>query len=329
MSSTLVTTNGLNSTGLLDVQPMTVELREAEAGVERELQEAKQRFSAAGEWLKKIKDRKLYRADGYGTFGEYTQQRWGFSRQHAYRLIGASEVVECLPGVTIENERTARELARLKTPEGQLDVEAARQVIEEAPGASVRELQSIIDERLLKDKKLNWVSAFTSSESVEWYTPKAYVEAAHEVMGGIDLDPASCLKANQTVRSTRYFTKEDDGLQHDWPGRVWLNPPYGGTCPNFIEKLIEQYEAGVIQEAITLLNAHSTDTNWFKPLWEYTLCFTDHRIKFVHPDEMEKTSSTHGSVFVYLGPNAGKFDDVFSQFGPVVERRRPRPERGP
>ena len=90
MSSTLVTTSGLNATGLIDAsgQPTTMveELREAEAGVESELQGIKQGFSALGEWLKKIKDRKLYKVDGYGTFGEYTQQRWGFSRQHAYRL---------------------------------------------------------------------------------------------------------------------------------------------------------------------------------------------------------------------------------------------------
>src|SRR5262249_14971473 len=45
----------------------------------------------------------------------------------------------------------------------------------------------------------------------EWYTPPEYVEAARDVLGGIDLDPASNHLAQATVRATRYFTKQDDG----------------------------------------------------------------------------------------------------------------------
>lgn len=67
-----------------------------------------------------------------------------------------------------------------------------------------------------------------SSESAEWYTPAAIVDAAREVMVGIDLDPASCLEANATVRAERIYTLADDGLSKPWVARtVWLNPPYG------------------------------------------------------------------------------------------------------
>jgi hypothetical protein len=73
-------------------------------------------------------------------------------------------------------------------------------------------------------------SASFSSASAEWYTPAPYIEAAREVLGAIDLDPASSAQANATVRATAFFSKDDDGLARDWSGRAFLNPPYGKTA---------------------------------------------------------------------------------------------------
>lgn len=51
-----------------------------------------------------------------------------------------------------------------------------------------------------------------TSGDVEYYTPAFIVEAAREVLGGrIELDPASCDFANQTVKARRIFT--DPGLE--------------------------------------------------------------------------------------------------------------------
>jgi DNA N-6-adenine-methyltransferase (Dam) len=75
-----------------------------------------------------------------------------------------------------------------------------------------------------------------SQGSNEWYTPPWCIEAALAVMGGIDLDPASCALANETVKAARYYDKTMNGLEQPWsidgrPSRVWLNPPYGLTVP--------------------------------------------------------------------------------------------------
>jgi hypothetical protein len=70
------------------------------------------------------------------------------------------------------------------------------------------------------------------SKSNEWYTPSEYIEAARLVMGSIDLDPASCEYANETVMAGEYFNKEDDGLSQSWFGNIWLNPPYGRVGGN-------------------------------------------------------------------------------------------------
>jgi hypothetical protein len=56
-------------------------------------------------------------------------------------------------------------------------------------------------------------------------------------------------------------------------------------------------------QAVVLINAHATETDWFRPMWDHVLCFTDHRISFLRGDSGVATGSTHGSVFVYLGPN--------------------------
>jgi len=158
--------------------------------------------------------------------------------------------------------------------------------------------------------------AVLQSGTPEWWTPKKYIDAIHKVMGGIDLDPASCEEANKTVMAKQFYSPEDDGLSKEWGGRVFLNPPYGEEGPPFIEKLYNSL--GPVTEAIILINSRSTDAEWFQPLFHGVICFTDHRIDFNSPNKKE-TSSTHGSCFVYFGLNKKKFAEVFKGFGNIVK----------
>lgn len=67
--------------------------------------------------------------------------------------------------------------------------------------------------------------------TAEHYTPQWLADIAHDVMGGINLDPSSCEEANRTIGADDYFTKEQDGLQQAWGtygARVFINPP--GQC---------------------------------------------------------------------------------------------------
>lgn len=157
-----------------------------------------------------------------------------------------------------------------------------------------------------------------SSNENDWYTPEKYIEAARAVLGAIDLDPASCKLANKTVKAKKFYTIQDDGLHLPWKGRLWMNPPYGRLAGEFVGRLLLEYEAGEVDAAILLVNSNCTDTDWFQPLWDHRLCFTNHRIEFVHPTRERKSGSTHGSVFVYLGKNRKKFLAEFAQFGRTV-----------
>jgi phage N-6-adenine-methyltransferase len=160
-----------------------------------------------------------------------------------------------------------------------------------------------------------------SSLSTEWYTPEVFAEAARTVLGQIDLDPASCEEANATIRAARYYTEADNGLSLPWKGTIWLNPPYSGQAGAFVTRLAECHAAGEVTAGIALITALTTDTNWFRQLWDHTLCFTYGRIQF---NGEGGSSNTAGSVFIYLGPDPGLFQRVFEQFGAVVERRRRR-----
>ena len=163
-----------------------------------------------------------------------------------------------------------------------------------------------------------------SSESNEWYTPPLYIRSVRNVLGQIDLDPCSCEKANQTVMAERIFTIEDQSENLEWYGRVFMNPPYGVTDGKesraglFCRKLISEYEAGRVTEAIILVNSvHSQ--KWQKPLYDFAVCFVDHRIEFVDQKGEANPNPTFGNIFVYLGPDTKKFAAEFSAHGYVME----------
>ena len=153
----------------------------------------------------------------------------------------------------------------------------------------------------------------------EWWTPALYIESVRRVLGGIDLDPASCSEANAVVKATTFFSESDNGLIQPWIGRVFLNPPYS-TNKEFAEKMCNEYAAGNSTEAIVLLGAHAIETKWFAPYWDFTLCFTGHRIKFNTPTGPAIAGNIAGSVFVHLGKDSHRFAEEFNKHGFVVRR---------
>lgn len=173
------------------------------------------------------------------------------------------------------------------------------------------------------DKRSQHLKAIHSSKTVEWYMPRQYVEAARQVLGTIDLDPASCELANRVVKAERYYTEKENGLAQDWRGRVWCNPPYGlinskSSQGTWVRKLIRSYESGVTTEAILLVSA-VPEKKWFQALYAYIICFTDHRIHFYNEHTIGAQPAL-GSAFIYFGKNKQKFIDIFSQFGSVLMR---------
>jgi hypothetical protein len=141
------------------------------------------------------------------------------------------------------------------------------------------------------------------------------------VLGDIDLDPASCEVAQRWVKAKKFYTEADDGLSKPWHGHVFLNPPYSAQgMSRFVDKLLAERNASRVKAAILLSN-NCTETGWFQKaaMLAQAICFSRGRMKFLDANGREPESTTPwGQAFVYFGPDAGKFFDVFSGIGVVL-----------
>lgn len=151
-----------------------------------------------------------------------------------------------------------------------------------------------------------------NSTDDEWYTPEQYIEAARIVMGTIDLDPASNEFANETIQAGTFFDEKSNGLEQEWFGNIWLNPPYSTSLvQDFAEKLV----ASNFNQAIVLVN-NATETAWFRKMVDKAsaIVFTTGRIKFRKRDG-EKGTPLQGQAFLYFGKKPNVFLSVFREFG--------------
>jgi len=162
-----------------------------------------------------------------------------------------------------------------------------------------------------------------SHKSLEYYTPVYILEAARQVLGTIDLDPASCAAAQLNVKAAAYYTQEQDGLAQAWYGRVWLNPPYSKTEGKsnqelWSQKLLAEYRAGNVTAAILLVKA-AFGYKWFEALFdEMTVCLARERLPFIREDGNDDGESKQGTALFYLGPDKARFYTVFQHIGRVI-----------
>jgi phage N-6-adenine-methyltransferase len=291
-------------------------------------------FRRFGQLLGRIQDDKLYlERDPSLTWDSYCEGEWDFSGSRGRQIVIASRAVEISVTEvtvfsTVENERQARRLLHeaKQEPREFLNNEATwpysyAHTPESELTPEMREIRDEARERYYNPPPIPAPMPMPhvahNSGNNEWYTPREYVDAAFEVMGAIDLDPASSATANEVVDAATFFTAEDDGLSKEWAGRVWMNPPYAGELiGKFTAKLCEDFNAGEVPEAIVLVN-NATETGWFQELASIAsaICFPRGRVKFWHPER--ESAPLQGQAVIYLGPNPGRFKSAFSSFGEV------------
>jgi phage N-6-adenine-methyltransferase len=180
-----------------------------------------------------------------------------------------------------------------------------------------------ITKQIVEPSSVAATSAGASYDGDEWCTPREYIEAAREVLGGIELDPATNARAQKLIRAKRFYTKADNALDEtkSWRARsIWLNPPYSHPLiEQFTGRLIRELAARNARSALVLVN-NTTDTAWFHELLERCrCCLTRGRIAFELAG-VPMTQTRQGQAFFYAGTANQKFARVFGQFGKVLVR---------
>jgi len=303
-------------------------------------------FVEVGQALVSIRDKRLYRAE-YQTFDEYCRERWGIHRSRAYQLIDAARIVGNLSTSVDIGPTTEYEIRPLRTLPPDQQREAWERAIETAPDGKVTagHVQRVVDEmtgRVRESKELppeankhhdakrpNYslpptpqespeahtprsLDVHFSSATPEHYTPQIIIDAVLDCMEVIDLDPCSNSADSPNVPAQKHYTKSDDGLAREWHGRIYMNPPYGRDINTWVEKLIDEYDAGRVTEAIALVPSR-TDTKWWGHFADFPVCFLRGRLKF---GDMKDGAPFPSAIF-YMGPNIGEFYYAFKDIGEI------------
>lgn len=90
----------------------------------------------------------------------------------------------------------------------------------------------------------------------------------------------------------------------------------GENIPGFfLEKAIEDYKKGRIEQAILLLN--HTGASWYLRLKMecVAICQVYKRISFISPEGVEEKSPRYYNDFLYLGKREVTFKRVFGEIG--------------
>jgi len=131
------------------------------------------------------------------------------------------------------------------------------------------------------------------SDRGEWETPQWLFDILNaEFHFTVDV----CALPDNT-KCPVYFTPDDDGLEQEWNGTCWMNPPYGREIKVWMEKARQSAENGA---TVVCLVPARPDTEWW---WENCI---RHEIRFIRgrlqwPDS--DTASPFPSAVVIMRPD--------------------------
>ncbi|WP_163579085.1 DNA N-6-adenine-methyltransferase [Gracilibacillus saliphilus] len=135
--------------------------------------------------------------------------------------------------------------------------------------------------------------ALLSSKKMDWGTPNDFFEELNQEFN-FTLDVCA---SHDNAKVNNYFTEEDNGLEQNWHGTCWMNPPYGREIGKWVKKAYEESLKGV---TVVCLIPSRTDTRYWH---EYVMRakeirFIKGRLRFIGATE----NAPFPNAIVVFGP---------------------------
>lgn len=99
-------------------------------------------------------------------------------------------------------------------------------------------------------------SGMFTSDTDLWETPQDFFDSLN---AEFKFETDVCALP-ENAKCARFFTPEQNGLEQEWRGVCWMNPPYGRDIVNWVRKAYESAQRGAT--VVCLLPAR-TDTAWW------------------------------------------------------------------
>lgn len=109
-----------------------------------------------------------------------------------------------------------------------------------------------------------------------WETPQDFFDKLNE-MFGFTLDVCA---NHQNAKCKSYYTIEQDGLNQEWIGNVWMNPPYGRVINKWVQKAYESAKSGSANLVVCLVPARTCSEWWHEYCMKGEIWLIRHRLKF-------------------------------------------------
>lgn len=120
----------------------------------------------------------------------------------------------------------------------------------------------------------------------EWLTPPEIIKS----LGDFDLDPCAPVPEKRPWDTAKnHYCIRDDGLNKEWYGRVWCNPPYGRETFVWLDKLATH------GNGMALIFSRTETIGFHEKIWNKAdaIFFFKGRLKFHHVSGDESVNSAN------------------------------------
>lgn len=109
------------------------------------------------------------------------------------------------------------------------------------------------------------------------------------------------------AKCERYFTESENGLEQDWRGSVFCNPPYGREISQWVKKAYSESLLNTNGVIVLLIPARTDTRYWHDYIFNKAseIRFLKGRLKFELNGVSKQSAPFPSAVVVYKGSDAG------------------------